>query len=496
MKKVLLLALALIMVLSAFVACNPSDDPDESSKKPASSTPGESIGNLDPSIDLKDKEIVILSRDSTWTNDEIGVEGFNADPINDAIHQRNINVEKLINVTLKNIPVVSGSNQDEQEYSVHNEIKKTFGPDCPYHIMASTAYTCFQNTGSGYYQNLLEVGHLDLTQDYWSPEYNKQASIGNAQYFITGAASLSLRRFIFVTFFNKTLAESYKLENLYEVVNDGRWTIDYQAEITANMYENRDSVSGASEGDMFGFVTDGYIFVDPYIASCEVQILKKDEENFFTVDPNTEKMDAMLKKLNRLYYGTGSTWVYGHMDNYGQHDLILNKFAASETTMITQRLIACESDILKNMDSPYGIIPIPKFDDSQKEYYSLAHDLFTVFGIVCSDITANMLDDLGAVLEAMAIESKRVVTPAYFEVALKGKYSKDPQSWDMLDKIVNNLKIDGGLLYTISIGDPTHKIREAVRQKKTTSAGFLSASHLDLMGRKLETLQDGIKAIQ
>ena len=235
MKKILLLALALIMVLSMFVACNPSGDDTESSKKPASTTPPESIGNLDPSIDLKEKEIVILSRESSWTNDEISVEKTTGDPINDAIYQRNVNVEKLINVTLKNIRVVSGTNQDEKEYSVHNEIKKTFGPDCPYHIMASTAYTCFENTASGYYQNLLELGHLDLTQDYWSPQYNEQASIGNAQYFLTGAASLTLRRYTFVTFFNKTLAESYKLEDLYQVVNEGRWTIDYQAEITSNI---------------------------------------------------------------------------------------------------------------------------------------------------------------------------------------------------------------------------------------------------------------------
>lgn len=496
MKKILLLALALIMVLSAFVACNPSDDSGETSKKPASTTPPESIGNLDPSIDLKEKEVVILSRNNAWTKDEISVEGFNADPINDAIHQRNINVEKLINVTLKNTMVVSGSDINTQEYSVHNELKKTFGPDCPYHIIASTAYTCFENTASGYYQNLLELDNLDLSQDYWSPQYNKQASIGNAQYFITGAASLTLRRYIFVTFFNKTLAENYHLDNLYEVVDRGEWTIDYQAEITANMYENRDSTPGVSEGDMFGFVTDHRVFVDPYVVSCNVQLLEKDSDNFFTVSPNKEKMDEMLKKLNRLYYGTGATYAYAHIGDYDQYDKILTKFAANEATMITQRLIACESDILKNMEAPYGIIPIPKFDEAQKEYYSLAHDQFTVFGVVCSDLTANMLDDLGAVLEAMAIESKRVVTPAYFEVALKGKYSKDPQSWEMLDKIANSLNIDGGLLYTISIGDPTQQIRNAVRDKKTTSAGFLSAAHITLMTNKLNVLQNNIKKIQ
>ena len=165
MKKALILLLACIMIASAFIACSPTDDPaaESPTNKPTSSSTAK-IGNLDPSINLNEKEIVILSRDSDWTRDEISVDGFNADPINDAIYQRKLNVEKLINVTLVNRMVSTGTTINDKEYSVHKEIQKTIGPDCPYHIMASTAYTCFENTASGYYQNLLDIDHLDLSQ--------------------------------------------------------------------------------------------------------------------------------------------------------------------------------------------------------------------------------------------------------------------------------------------------------------------------------------------
>ena len=148
------------------------------------------------------------------------------------------------------------------------------------------------------------------------------------------------------------------------------------------------------------------------------------------------------------------------------------------------------------MDAEYGIIPIPKFDEKQDKYYSLAHDLFTVYGIVNSAATDNMVDSLGAVLEAMAIESKKVVTPAYYEVALKGKYTKDQESWEMLDMIVNNLKINGGLIYTIKLNDITQKFRNAVTDKKNDATSIFHPVQLRVLQQALNRMQDEIKSMQ
>ena len=162
--------------------------------------------------------------------------------------------------------------------------------------------------------------------------------------------------------------------------------------------------------------------------------------------------------------------------------------------MATLRLIEVEAEDFRNMEN-YGIIPIPKFDESQKEYYSHAHDQFIVYGIVNKD--GSNFDNLGAVLECMAIESERTVKNAYFEIALKGKSSKDQQSWDMLDMIVKNLKIDGGLLYTIKLNDITQQLRSAVKNKAATiSTNIFHAIKVQALNVKLKTMQDEIKGIQ
>jgi hypothetical protein len=144
----------------------------------------------------------------------------------------------------------------------------------------------------------------------------------------------------------------------------------------------------------------------------------------------------------------------------------------------------------------YGILPMPKYDEEQTNYYSHAHDQFAVYGIV-SSVPTTEVDNIGAVLECMAIEGYRTVTPAYFEVALKGKYSKDPQSWEMLDKIVNNVKIDGGLLYTIMLSDITQQLRNTVKNDNPTiSTTVFSAFGLKSLNKSLDRFMSSVKAIQ
>lgn len=505
MKKALVLILALIMLISAFTACttpatpngapdfsnptpsNPKDTPAQDGEQPSATE--EVLGNL-PELNLGGNSYAILSRNDPWMIDEVSVEATNGDPINDAIYKRNLNVETLFNIEIEN-PLVEGN-----DYCVIDAIKKTQGPDCPYHIAASSAYTSFQNTPSGLFYNIYDVENIDLDQKYWATKYNDQASIGNAQYFVTGAISLSLRRFIFVTFFNKDLAETYGLENLYDVVNDKRWTLDYQANIVSNMYDDIDGQPGTTEDDFYGFLTNSQIFVDPYVASCDVKLLIKDSDtNFFKFDPEKEKLDNVMEKINNLYYKSGGTYAFVGQSDYSDLDKILEKFSSGEAVMITHRLIAVESAAMREMSAPYGILPIPKYDDSQEEYFSLAHDLFTVYGIV-SSVNSIEVDNVGAILEAMAIESYKEVTPAYYEVALKGKYSKDEETWQMLDEIVNNLKINGGLLYTIELDDITQKIRTAIRSKIANSETFLSARNISKIQKMLDNFQAKIKDIQ
>lgn len=132
--------------------------------------------------------------------------------------------------------------------------------------------------------------------------------------------------------------------------------------------------------------------------------------------------------------------------------------------MCTLRIIETEGEYLRGMKEVYGIVPIPMLNADQDDYCSYAHDQMTAWGIA-NDTPEDRREMLGAFLEAMASESYRNVTPAYYEVALKNKYAKDPASWQMLDIVTEKLYIDPGVLYTKQINSVHQQFRKIVGDK-------------------------------
>jgi hypothetical protein len=111
----------------------------------------------------------------------------------------------------------------------------------------------------------------------------------------------------------------------------------------------------------------------------------------------------------------------------------------------------------KSMEGDFGILPCPKFDENQKEYRTVAHDTYSLF---CIPITCSRRELVGAAAEAMAAESYRKVTPAYFETALKVKYTRDEESSQMLDIILRGATFNFGVVYSGAIDNVGYIMRD------------------------------------
>ena len=96
---------------------------------------------------------------------------------------------------------------------------------------------------------------------------------------------------------------------------------------------------------------------------------------------------------------------------------------------------------MRAMDDDYGIIPYPLWDEEQEDYITM---IANGAAFVCVPITVtaggfDRLDNIvSATLEAMAIEAYRSVTETFYELALKGAYTRDDVAADMIDMIVTN----------------------------------------------------------
>ena len=97
---------------------------------------------------------------------------------------------------------------------------------------------------------------------------------------------------------------------------------------------------------------------------------------------------------------------------------------------------------LRDMVSDFGIVPFPKYTEDQQEY-----GVMVEAGSRTMTVPANIANpDLsGAVLETLHFLSHRDVMPAYYEVTLKQKVSRDSLSAQMFDIIRDSICYDLGM---------------------------------------------------
>ena len=90
-------------------------------------------------------------------------------------------------------------------------------------------------------------------------------------------------------------------------------------------------------------------------------------------------------------------------------------------------------------------------------------------------ISKERLDVIGAVIEEVSYGAYVRVTPAYFDVALKGKYSRDNASSQMLDMIYSNVTTDFGYAYNINLKD-IGMLRPLIKNKTSDFASWYASS--------------------
>ena len=99
---------------------------------------------------------------------------------------------------------------------------------------------------------------------------------------------------------------------------------------------------------------------------------------------------------------------------------------------------------LRGMEVDFGILPYPKLDERQKDYNNFidAHS-----SLMAVPLMVQEKEKVGAIIEALSYESYKIVRPAYYDIALKGKFARDNESEEMLDIIFNGTIYDFDYVY-------------------------------------------------
>lgn len=451
------------------------------------------VSHLPNDLNYGNDTVTILSfyREG-WTSGELNAEGFNSDPVNNAVYERNQLVENQLGVKLSCIL----EKNDDPQVVIRMVSSSISANTHEYDILASACCDMMNASLGGIFTDLRRSQYLDLEQPWWTQGFNDAVSYKGTQYGVTGSIVLSMYRFAFVTLFNKRLFDDAKISYPYDNVRNYTWTLDYQQSLLNTLHRDNGNGTQDEQGDVYGLVTNDYISTDPYWSSCQVPILTRDEEGGYTLDDfDAAKLSGVADKLIRLMHGTQATYVYTHKESDYEQDDIRNMFAAGNAAMATLRIMAMESEVLRGMRDEYGVVPMPTYDETQKQYRTLLHDLFTVLAIPHTAVQADRVDEISAVLEAMSYQSYLLVRPAYYDVALRGKLIQDSDSAEMLDIVINNIYMDPGILYTNALSCFHDAFRHIIESKQNTVSSTYGRSMLRTTKQKLKTLQDSLNKL-
>ena len=91
-------------------------------------------------------------------------------------------------------------------------------------------------------------------------------------------------------------------------------------------------------------------------------------------------------------------------------------------------------------DVDIGLLPYPKYDVTQQNYLSRVENS----AVTAIPITARDPDRTSVIVEALAAESYNYVLPAFYDVTLRNRYSRDEDSIFMLDIALAGRRFDLG----------------------------------------------------
>ena len=318
--------------------------------------------------------------------------------------------------------------------------------ECQYDLALVAGYDVSQLASTSYLYDLNSVkgenGGIDLTKSWWDQNAVDSLSIRDVTFFTTGEITTSDNDAAFVIIFNKKLAEDYQIEDPYELVKSGKWTIDKLSEISKLVSEdlNQDGIMGLD--DRFGLLIWDDSVVGIVNAAGERCCVINDKGELELTFYN-ETTVAALEDYFAIAYDNEHAIRYQRVVTSTEQERAF--WQADHGLFWT----TCMGQIpaLREMESDFGILPYPKLTVAQEEYYSTIAPYNSQY--ICVPLIQNDVERTGIITEALAYYGQKTITPVYYDINLIGQSLRDEESEEMLDIIFGNLVYDIGYCYQI-----------------------------------------------
>ncbi len=432
-NRTLILFLSLLLATTSLTACGgetTETTADTTATVAAETTPEETkhVADYLPDADYDGYEYRIVEYEE-WP---AHIDEPSGDIIDDSIYQRNSLVEETYNVSFVTTPYLF--TDYEKVTTLVQNAGRAQSDD--FDLATVVFRGAYQNVLEGFVPVASSLPVIDMSQ----PWHNQTTNEGLT---IDGVVLLDFTAFDMNPggsgmIFNKNLTVDLNLGNPYDMVRDGTWTVDTVYAMAEQAILDLDGDGQMTAADRFGFITEwdrigfvayfgtGNLLVD-IVDGIPVASQSEKLIDAFTKCVSYLKIDGAMLDTFKEYGTAESSRVAGRELFKQGNGLFIITGTNSLTTM-------------GDMEDDYGLVPLPKWDEAQDQYYA-AFDM----DIIAVPLSASTdLERVCVIKEALAVESLNITYPAYYENALQNRYVRDQDSIEMMEIITAGVVNDLG----------------------------------------------------
>lgn len=455
MKKFISLLLALVMILSAFAACADNSDDKGNNDKDPGKTPSEDTASdsaeSHTALDLPDsnyngREFRVLGKGDSqahWKSVDISADEVSSDPISNAVYYRNLAVEEKYGIKVVEYDVASYFDQ-----SAEAMLSCAAGTDDYDMFCLSPVIAIASLINNGYLIDLETMPYMNLDAEWYDQNSIEQLSLDNKVFLATGSMLIMDDDATGAILFNKKLAAEYNMPSFYDMVEDGTWTIDKLTEYAGKAAFDVNSNSKLDvDTDVWGLLTENDTTI-AFIAGAGEKIIDKDDSDYPYIACSNESYLNMLEKVLAVSNDFNVTMYAQALSGYGDVWVEALDVAFKEDRALFNAAWLQRATLFRSMETDFGILPYPKYDNDQKDYYSFV-SLYCANSISVP-ITCTDTDFVSIAIEALSYESKygkNSLDEAYYTKTLESKNARDEESQKMLDIIFSNTVFDLGYMF-------------------------------------------------
>jgi len=238
------------------------------------------------------------------------------------------------------------------------------------------------------------IPHIKLDKEYWNKNATELLTVGDK---ILGSAADFIPHILptWGMYFNKRLIDELKLESPYDLVKEGKWTLDKFREMSLAAKSDLNGDGIMDTNDRYGFAGPEQDMIRALFMGTGLRIVDENQDGTYRYTMTDSKNIDVINKLKQMIQNDGLLYPKPAANAWTDHR---DAFMKGQSLFFAT---IAGFEHLREMEDDFGMVYMPSFD-GENYYCAVDHNA----PVVIVPSTNTDLDKVGIILEALAYRSQ------------------------------------------------------------------------------------------